>query len=310
MKRFIVSMLIGGLLTPQIAMAMDARQQMYWYAHNGDFQALRMMQRQGYSFEMMDSRGNTALCEAAWRGDHYAVNMLVAAGADPYPPCWNNLPPQLARQMQPQPAVAHVLTGAQAEQVGSESYLMKPAKQPVGAAAARRRAGVYAPTVVKSKESTWPVWLGTLGLIGVGAGAVALLSSGGGGSSSNKKKHSDPEDTEDCTYPLTTKPEHATCLTCEKDGVTRYQIIGCEANYMLVNGQCKAKQCTGYTLSKCPENGVCDACPEVDSLAYYKLVSCGTGYVKSGNVCEKITPDGEKKSAYILDNPKSSFSHV
>lgn len=51
---------------------------------------------------------------------------------------------------------------------------------------------------------------------------------------------------------------------------------------------CK-KDCSGYTLSSCPENGYCDSCNNL-----YKLNSCKAGYVVSGDTCVESSSSGSQ----------------
>ncbi len=45
----------------------------------------------------------------------------------------------------------------------------------------------------------------------------------------------------------------------------------------------QGNNCTGYELTTCPANGNCSSCPF--DRRYKRLISCATGYNKSGNLC-------------------------
>ena len=56
---------------------------------------------------------------------------------------------------------------------------------------------------------------------------------------------------------------------------------------------CSLKTCPGYTLTSCPENGICTPCSVQNSqcsqTVKFKLDSCEDGYTVSGNTCVKST---------------------
>lgn len=306
MKKGVVSLVVLGMCWSHLAMALDVRSALYLYAQRGDVRAIRMMQQQGYSLEMMDAHGNTPVCEAALRGDQQTVNVLVSMGANPAPACWNRLPPQIARQMRPQPMVAHVMTGANAEAAAGSSAVYAPvpvntmpAANPAPAAVMTSKAPVYAPTTV-SPPDTFPTGWTALALLGVGGGAIGLFSTLRSGSGSDNKNKQDvtPKEGKTCEgYPFATPPQHADYISCVRDdGVTRFKLIGCEATYIPVwnsssgRNECVKASCEGYTLVACPNHGICgDPCTEQDGRQLYRLTGCENGYIQSGMSCQEIS---------------------
>lgn len=113
-----------------------------------------------------------------------------------------------------------------------------------------------------------------------------------------------------CEHKITTKPANSsyTYCNCTDDNGTKQIQCGCVCNsgYHIKNGTCEnggtcekdciANNCSGYTLSTCPPNGNCSKCTitatncSTDGTKY-KLDSCASGYVVSGNVCRPQTCD-------------------
>lgn len=65
--------------------------QMYELAHDGDVESLRASNFRGMNIDATDGSGNTGLCLAARRRDVHAYNAFLAAGANPYHPCTQNI---------------------------------------------------------------------------------------------------------------------------------------------------------------------------------------------------------------------------
>ena len=65
----------------------------YYYAMRGDVAALNEAKKR-FSIDSLDAQKNTPLCEAIWRGDRQAANVLVSAGADMQARCLNKIPPE------------------------------------------------------------------------------------------------------------------------------------------------------------------------------------------------------------------------
>lgn len=65
--------------------------QMYELAHDGDVESLRASNYRGMNIDATDGSGNTGLCLAAKRRDVHAYNAFLAAGANPYHPCTQDI---------------------------------------------------------------------------------------------------------------------------------------------------------------------------------------------------------------------------
>ena len=278
-RAVIVGLVVLGLTTPQIAMAVDARSLMYAYAREGNVDGLRAMRARGYSFEMMDANGNTSLCEAALRQDKSAVDLLVSMGANPQPSCWQRLPADIAQEMEPDLMAAHVGMGSNEawQNTGSNVVVSQPTRG--GRPVVSKRPIVYAPT---TKPIDWsiPSWVGWLGIAGISVGAAMAIASSGSSS------HKEGGEASRCDgYDLSLKPVNAYYESCEYNGVTKYKMTGCFARYVLYEGVCTARKCASYTLTRCPDHGTCSSCTEYDGSVSLKLDSCESNYQISGTSC-------------------------
>ena len=96
--------------------------------------------------------------------------------------------------------------------------------------------------------------------------------------------------TENCDdFPLNKCPTGASsCSSCSKDDDLKFKVDSCKSGYTYANDTCKANSCTGYTLTKCPDNGYCDDCLS-GSTTKYKLTGCKDGFVQSSNSCRAKT---------------------
>jgi anthranilate phosphoribosyltransferase len=87
MFKKLILILIGlGLSTPTMGQSIRVtpRQAVSYYAQRGDAQGLSNLVARGYSLDMTDSSGNSALCEQVWRQNQMAVSTLMNAGAALY----------------------------------------------------------------------------------------------------------------------------------------------------------------------------------------------------------------------------------
>jgi len=88
------------------------------------------------------------------------------------------------------------------------------------------------------------------------------------------------------------------CETCYADNcrnrTSKSCDYGCASYYEDCPSKCETcntcapNDCSAYTLSSCPDNGVCESC-EIgcgDSAERQKLVSCKSGYTKDGDTCK------------------------
>lgn len=82
---FLKSTLAGAALPPL------SLSQMYGYAASGNVRVLRAAVQRGLNIDAMDRNGNTGLCYAILKGDKVAYNAFRAAGANPQPPCVQNI---------------------------------------------------------------------------------------------------------------------------------------------------------------------------------------------------------------------------
>ena len=122
-----------------------------------------------------------------------------------------------------------------------------------------------------------------------------------------------------CTDKITSKPANSnyTYSTCV-DGEGSHQIQtgwACISGYHTKDSgcekDCNATNCSGYTLSSCPANAVCDKCTITASNCStdgtkYKLDSCRDGYVLSNGKCIHACLD---KTAKYTERPNFIQCH-
>ena len=131
--------------------------QMYKLAHDGDVESLRASNYRGMNIDATNGNGDTGLCLAARRRDVHAYNAFVAAGANPYHPCTQNV----------------------------SGYSAFVSRSDVIDSGARSRDGAAVVAGGKNSNHIAPIWWW------IGGGAVAaaviwaLAGSGGGGGGGN-----------------------------------------------------------------------------------------------------------------------------
>ena len=105
-----------------------------------------------------------------------------------------------------------------------------------------------------------------------------------------------------CTNKITSKPENSsyTYSSCTDGNGTKQIQNGwkCNKGYHEKNGECEkdciSNNCSGYPLSSCPTNANCSKCTitatncSTDGVRY-KIDSCNSGYILSGNSCRAKT---------------------
>lgn len=96
--RFIGSTLVGALFFSSVLYgnqslaAYFTSETIYQYASQNQTDLIITYLRYGYSIDMRDAYGNTALCQAIWHEDKTAVKNLIQLGADKNAPCLHNIP--------------------------------------------------------------------------------------------------------------------------------------------------------------------------------------------------------------------------
>ena len=169
-----------GLTTQAFAgYQMTPRQAFYYHAHKGNLSALQKLKSMGYSVNLSDETGNSALCESVYRQDYSAFAMLKQVGATTAHPCVSKIPQQTVQQFNQGYA-----NWAQAVNSGKIAY-----------AGASTKAATVSTTVTTGTTATVATTTGlsTAAMVGICFGATALIGGGialaaggggGGGSSS------------------------------------------------------------------------------------------------------------------------------
>ncbi len=95
-RRFLFCLVTTGLLSFQVPALsnyqMTPRQAFYYHARRGDIAALQQLKYQGYSVNALNERGSTALCEAIYRRDYSAFQILRQLGASTTHECIRRIP--------------------------------------------------------------------------------------------------------------------------------------------------------------------------------------------------------------------------
>ena len=83
---------VSAQVRPMNIAQANPRTMIYHYAQTGNLQNLLLLKRQGYAIDLVDEKGNSALCEATWRQNQIAVDTLIQAGADTNSTCMQEIP--------------------------------------------------------------------------------------------------------------------------------------------------------------------------------------------------------------------------
>ena len=271
----------GGNLTP--------RQALYNYAKTGNVSALQAMKKQGFSIDLADEKGNSALCEATWRKDKNAVASLISAGANTNAACMQKIPASYKQ------AVGFKNVG----QVASQSSM--PA-QKVGASSA---------------AGAGEIGLSTGAMVGIGVGTAAVI--GGGialvvnneGSSSHKNNSqetiycndhgiissitgkclcTDGYSGENCEIaPNLTNA--CTPVSCGQHGLCETETGTCLCRDGYSGTNCEIAPTSSCTTTGCSGHGTCNSETGV--------CVCVTGW--TGALCEKAL-SGEVLSSFCAEN--------
>ncbi len=311
--KFILSLCLGYTLYPLFSYAAysaSARQAFYYYAKQGNVTALRELSSRGYSIDVSDQFGNSALCEAVYRQDYSTFSILKQAGASTSHPCVARIPTQSIQQFnQGYVNWARAVNSRQISYAGA-TYL----KRPVASSIVEDSSGLSAAAVVGA----------TVGVAALVGGGIALAGGGGGGGSS---KSSQPQDL--CSGVIC-EDVNAVCRSGScvcKDGYDYHGTSVCHKTLNCVHGtqvgaSCSCTEgwtgstcetpasCPGYNIvvNTCPKNAVsCSSCKKGDKIVLkvdsckegwtgpvcetpvscpYSTTSCGEGYYETGNTCK------------------------
>ncbi len=289
------------------AVRMTPRQAMYHYAKTGNLKGLQSLRSRGYSIDLNDAKGNSALCEATWRADKVAVASLLKAGANTNAQCMQKIPAQYKQAVGLNSAPTYA-------SAGSTAGTGATASSAAGAAATGLSTGAMV-----------GIGVGAAALIG---GGIALAASGGGGSKSsstpvppvdlcaniNCDQPNQRCEAGQCICDDGFKMFDGTCyatISCGAHGTQNKDSCVCEAgyagadcstcaaDYILQNGVCYAKLSCPANASQQADSCVCDSgydkygtseCHETltcDAHSHQQADSCvcNDGYVMQGGVC-------------------------
>lgn len=267
--RIILGCALCCLVFPKYVSAayqMTPRQAIFLYAKQGDMYALGRLKSMGYSIDMTDQSGNSALCEAVYRQDYSTFSVLKQAGASTTHPCVQRIPERMVQQFN-----QGYMRWAQAVNAGQKSYVAASAKG-ASASIVPASSGISVAAVVGA----------TVGVAALVGGGIALASSGGGGGSKTPQ---------DLCAGVVCSVENSVCragsCVC-KDG---YDYHGAASDYT----------CTPKTVPSGYQQESCGAgYEEIDKFLsgnryYYKCqkrtcpyntLYCVGGYEETGKTCQ------------------------
>ena len=230
--------------------------QIYNYAEKQDINFLKSIKNQ---LETLDSKGNTAVCQAILNEDIKTYNALIRAGANANATCIKNIP---------QSAYNNFITSvAQSGMAGGDVATT--------GAVTTTTAGTTATASTGTFLGMGALGWGITGAV-VAAGGVAAAAGGGGGGGGGSAPASNPCSGITCGTNASCSAGSCVCNSgYEGDADTACTLIPLDCH----NGTQTGTQCTcneGWTGTDCTQ---AKSCP-------YTTTSCGDGYFETGNTCQ------------------------
>ncbi len=227
LKRILVYVLmfgLGGIFYPDISFTMTPRQAFYYYASQGNMQAIYQLQQMGFPIDVADDYGNSALCEAVIKQDQRAIQTLVKLGADTGAYCMQALGvDQILSD-----GTINTIESNQKDKLLSKEMMTIP----------------NPPAEPMTKNTKVGIGLGVVALAGAGTTAALLLSGGGGGGSSHLNCVDGVQKGKSCIC-----NPHATGKLCDS----------CEAGYgMHGTNSCHADKTCKINAHQAGDDCVCD----------------------------------------------------
>ena len=299
----LISLGMGTQVSAQVRLS--PRQALSYYAERGNVSGLRGLAQRGYSMDLTDAQGNTALCEMVLRQNKTAVNALLQVGANTSAACMSRIPSSSKTAMgissNPVPTFESNTMPAAETNAGDNFIGMTSSPAESGEAYGGL---TYSGAAEESGLST-AAWVG----IGVGAaalvgGGIALAAGGGGGGGGSKNSiASHGTQNADGSWTCIAGYTGGDCTVCA-DGYGTYGTNECHAKLTCLNGgtqvgsKCECKEgwtgttcqtadasCTGQSshIAKCVSESQC----QYGDKTLYKCDECGTGY--KGSTCSDCT---------------------
>ena len=283
--------------------------EMYKMAARGDVASLHKAISRGLNINAMNANGDTGVCVAVKRRDAKAYNTFRAAGASGSPPCrwnishWNSFidsaPVRAGAKWRSADYTMPVYAGA-AEKSNMWWWIGGAAALGGGAALALGGGGGGGGSDNKPKPAIcdtteYPISgncpdNGVCGQCVDSVGAHYKLNSCNDGYTlSNDKKsciqNQNPTTCDTTEYPISGScPDNGVCGQCVDSAGAHYKLNSCNVGYIMATDK---KSCfkfepdpcdtTVYTMTSCPENGICGDCTDSNGK-YYKFNGCQSGY--------------------------------
>lgn len=256
------------------------RRALAYHAETGNLTAILNIRKKGYSLELPDSKGNTALCEEVWRQNRVGVATLIRAGANVNASCMRQIP-MAYRQILMQNNYSYPVWAN-----GYNEFARQPAMASTWA-----DAGSYT-GITKTSEG-----IGVLGWTGIGVGAaviaggiVAMATSGGGGGHSKSSGGNKCSDyVESCGqgwHPISgdqCQTNGKTYVKCEENACSGYKVGSCP-EYAQNCQTCWRGTTETYSFSKCQDGYEGDNCTPI--VCPYTTKECTGDYEETGNTCQ------------------------
>lgn len=252
------SLFISSVLTITSLSVMAAdlisMKQIYNYASKQDVSALKNIKNQ---LETLDSKGNTAVCQAILNEDVKTYNTLIRAGANANAACIKNIP-----------------------QAAYNNFMTSVAQSGMSGGDVAATGTVAGTTATATSTGTFlgmgAVGWGITGAVVAGGVAAAAGGGGGGGGGSGAAPAPNPCDGITCGTNASCSAGSCVCNSgYEGDAKTACTLIPLDCH----SGTQTGTKCTcnaGYTGSDCTQTVNCG----------YTTTSCGTGYEATGETCQ------------------------
>lgn len=299
--------ILGITTQTMAAYGLSPRQEIYYWASQANLQKVRQLQQAGYSIDLLDNTGNTALCEAVWRQDRIAVNILLSAGANTNVDCMQQIPMphQINMGINPNNS-GYTTNGRNIIPSMARSYDMGPYS---GGVSSQKRG---------LSSATWAGIVGGAALLG---GGIALGMSGGGGGNSGDSENNDIPQKDICNHGAMKADGTCVCNNLWQTVGTNYcNVCPLTAGPNVDSNSCKCVGNTVRSLNTCVETTTitcsdaeywdgfnCQPCPS-EATSDHETVGissckCPEGKGIRGNECVPVDDFGNLNKHPANQNP-------
>lgn len=309
---------VSAQVRPMNIAQANLRTMIYHYAQTGNLQNLLLLKRQGYAIDLVDEKGNSALCEATWRRNQMAVDTLIQAGADTNSTCMQEIPQSYKDAVNITYMDEPINTLRKPSKAGTICSISNngtrtctPVLQDGTVVAGTDKASDRAAAAYVIDHSIGTTAAGTNeGLstgvkIGIGIGAIALIGGGialavggsGGGGKGNGSTPTDPTHPDNPDKPDPDNPDEPTKICNAGEFLTEAETCEkCGLGYYAKHGSNICTPCAVGSYANQLGSIVCTACPigrSTSGIASTSCDVCATGYKQQGESCLPSCRAGE-----------------